>query len=278
MVMCRLLFRRIQANFGGNLQFVASGSAALCPETQLFLRVCLDIYLMSSFGATEVTSCAALQRLDDKSVGNCGAPLPGVEIKLENWEEGGYRVTDQPYPRGEVVVGGPTVADGYLGLNDNSFFKDDKGTQWFRTGDIGVILPTGQLNIIDRKKDLVKLQNGEFVSIAKVEGILRGCPEVENLCVVPHARQLVALVCPAEGVVGPEETKGRTFLPAPADLAGKLAQYCAEKGLSKVEIPTSFGLCLEEWTPESGLMTSALKIRRCPIKNRYLEKIESMLQ
>ncbi|UYV73277.1 ACSL4 [Cordylochernes scorpioides] len=266
MVMCRLLFRRIQANFGGNLQFVASGSAALCPETQLFLRVCLDIYLMSSFGATEVTSCAALQRR-------------------------GYRVTDQPYPRGEVVVGGPTVADGYLGLNDNSFFKDDKGTQWFRTGDIGVILPTGQLNIIvrgfemqltyggaDRKKDLVKLQNGEFVSIAKVEGILRGCPEVENLCVVPHARQLVALVCPAEGVVGPEETKGRTFLPAPADLAGKLAQYCAEKGLSKVEIPTSFGLCLEEWTPESGLMTSALKIRRCPIKNRYLEKIESMLQ
>ena len=57
------------------------------------------------------------------------------------------------------------------------------GRRWFRTGDIGQVEETGSIRIIDRKKDLVKLQYGEYVSLGKVESVLKTCPLVDNICV-----------------------------------------------------------------------------------------------
>ena len=87
-----------------------------------------------------------------------------------NWEEGGYTVTDQQGPRGEIVVGGGHVAKEYYAMPDKTeeeFFTDN-GKRWFKTGDIGHMMVDGTIRIIDRKKDLVKLQGGEYVSLGKV--------------------------------------------------------------------------------------------------------------
>lgn len=85
---------------------------------------------------------------------------------------GNYHVLDKPYPRGEIVVGGGCVTAGYYkndGLTTESFREED-GTRWFYTGDIGEIQSDGSIRIIDRKKDLVKLQYGEYISLGKVSG------------------------------------------------------------------------------------------------------------
>lgn len=79
-------------------------------------------------------------------------------------------MTDKPYPRGEIVVGGGSVAAGYYKNDDLTAesFKYEDGVRWFYTGDIGEIHPDGSIKIIDRKKDLVKLQFGEYISLGKV--------------------------------------------------------------------------------------------------------------
>ena len=116
--------------------------------------------------------------------GRAGAPLYDVDIKLVNWDDGNYRVTDTPNPRGEVHVGGDNVAVGYF-KNDAETaanFYEENGRRWFKTGDIGEFDKDGVLKIIDRKKDLVKLQHGEYVSYGKTESVLKTAPIVENIC------------------------------------------------------------------------------------------------
>jgi len=79
-----------------------------------------------------------------------GAPTTVCDIRLENWEEAGYRVTDYPHPRGEILIGGDIVSAGYYKLSDKTkedFFQED-GRQWFRTGDIGEFHADGSIKII----------------------------------------------------------------------------------------------------------------------------------
>ena len=72
----------------------------------------IDIRLQG-YGLTESSACGTIMDGDELTTGRGGPPLQGVEIKLLNWEEGNYLVTDSPNPRGEIVVGGGNVATGY---------------------------------------------------------------------------------------------------------------------------------------------------------------------
>ena len=83
-------------------------------------------------------------------------------MKLVNWAEGNYMVTDKPNPRGEIHIGGDNVALGYYDNPEKTEedFYDEDDRRWFRTGDIGRINTNGTISIIDRKKQFVKLQNG----------------------------------------------------------------------------------------------------------------------
>ena len=91
----------------------------------------------------------------------------------------------------------PEYNDEFISLG---YFKNDKmtaenffnegGKRWFRTGDVGELFEDGTLRIIDRKKDLVKLQLGEYVSLGKVESQLKTHPLVENICVYGDSYQV----------------------------------------------------------------------------------------
>merc|ERR1719382_763010 len=78
-------------------------------------------------------------------------------------------------------------------------FTEEHGIRWFHTGDIGQFTPLGQLQIIDRKKDLVKLQQGEYVALSKVENALKSCPLVElPMCYARSTESYcIALICPS---------------------------------------------------------------------------------
>lgn len=81
-------------------------------------------------------------------MGRVGAPVQCTQIRLVDWEEGGYRVTDKPYPRGEIIMGGDNIAMGYYKNETNSDFYEEDGKRWIRTGDIGEVHPDGVFRII----------------------------------------------------------------------------------------------------------------------------------
>lgn len=101
------------------------------------------------------------------TTGRAGAPTTVCDIRLVDWDEGNYRVTDKPFPRGEILIGGNNISPGYYKnpIKTKEDFLDEEGKRWFRTGDIGELQQDGVIRIIDRKKDLVKLQAGEYVSL-----------------------------------------------------------------------------------------------------------------
>lgn len=93
--------------------------------------------------------------------------IPGsIEVKLVDFPDAGYFSTNKP-PQGEIWIRGGSVTDGYLDLEKETkeSFTDDR---WFKTGDIGEFDGNGHLRIIDRKKNLVKALNGEYIALEKV--------------------------------------------------------------------------------------------------------------
>ncbi|CAN8019594.1 unnamed protein product [Ixodes persulcatus] len=288
----RIVFKKTRNILGGRLRVIVCGSAPLSRYTQEFLTNCLCCPIVQGYGLTETTAGATLQDPDDDIVfGVAGPPLNGVYIKLVDWDEGGYRLTDKPYPRGEIVVGGPTVAAGYFKRPELTLECFESGhIPWFYTGDIGEFIPQGLLRIIDRKKDLVKLQYGEYVSLGKVETALKTHPLVDNVCVIGSSLSTftVALIQPSEPALRKlAETAGLTPAALPlANLcddkrvtekaANDLIAHCMKAGLIKFEIPRKYKLCKEAWTPESELVTAALKIRRIQIQAFYMQDIMDM--
>merc|ERR1712012_270181 len=279
----KTLFRRIRYFLGGKVRVMLSGGAPLASDTHSLCRTCLSMPLIQGYGLTETASCATVTHTRDRMTGRAGAPLYDVDIKLVNWEEGGYRVTD-PNPRGEVHVGGDNVAVGYF-KNDKETeanFYEENGRRWFRTGDIGEFDKDGVLKIIDRKKDLVKLQHGEYVSYGKTESVLKTAPIVENICAYadPSRDHIIAIVIPDKNILQEINTE-LSVKEACCDPEVKrqvvkmLKGYGLKNCLKTFEVPAKVLLVLDEWTPDNGLVTAAFKIRRKFIYDEYKKEIEA---
>lgn len=287
----RVIFKKTSAVLGGNVKAVACGSAPLSRQTSRYLRVCMCCPIAEGYGLTETGGAATIVDADDVSENRVGAPLTRCYIRLVDWPEGNYSVSDHPNPRGEVLVGGPGVAKGYF-KNDEltrESFREESGIRWFYTGDIGEIFPDGTLKIIDRKKDLVKLQYGEYVSLGRVEMILKTCPLIDNMFVYGSSLHtyLVAFVTPNHKQLlrlakefGKEELSTLKELCEDSDVVkaatDSILAYARASELHKTEVPLKLKLCAEEWMPDSGLVTPTLKLRRKPLQNFYQRDIDEM--
>merc|ERR1711988_608381 len=202
----------------------------------------------------------------DNVAGSVGPPTVCSVIRLADWEEGNYMNSDKDKPeigmrRGEVLIGGPSVCQGYY-INpskpNSEFLKKNKedwveidGIRFFRTGDIGQIRPDGTLQIIDRKKDLWKGPNGEYVALTKVEAALKLSEFVDMpMCYGKTGGNFpVALICPQKPrliALGKELGLGEDFetLCLHSKVIEKVAEACtalckAQK-LAEFEIPKKF--------------------------------------
>lgn len=285
-----LVFKRVRALLGGNMRVLLSGGAPLSAATQRFMNICMCCPVGQGYGLTETCGAGTISEVWDYSTGRVGAPLVCSEIKLKDWVEGGYFGTDKPNPRGEIVIGGPNVTMGYYkneSKNKEDFFVDGNGQRWFCTGDIGEFHSDGCLKIIDRKKDLVKLQAGEYVSLGKVEAVLKNCSLIDNICayansdqsyvisfVVPNHKQLMA-VAEQKRVRGTfEEICNNAQMEK--EVLCIITEAATAAKLERFEIPKKIRLCAEPWTPETGLVTDAFKLKRKELKTHYQEDIERM--
>ncbi|KAM4554944.1 long-chain-fatty-acid--CoA ligase 4 isoform 1-T2 [Odontesthes bonariensis] len=284
-----LLFRKVKKLLGGRLRMILSGGAPLSSATQRFMNVCFCCPVGQGYGLTETCGAGSITEVADISTGRVGAPLICCEIRLRDWAEGGYTSKDQPNPRGEILIGGPNVTMGYYRneSNNQDFFVDEKGQRWFCTGDIGEFHPDGCLQIVDRKKDLVKLQAGEYVSLGKVESVLKNCSLIDNICayanseqnyvisfVVPNQKRLTELA-KQRGIVGTWEELC-THRDMEKVVLGEIKDVASNIKLQRFEIPMKVHLSPEPWTPETGLVTDAFKLKRKELKNHYLHHIERM--
>ncbi|KAI5636047.1 AMP-binding enzyme domain-containing protein [Phthorimaea operculella] len=289
-ILNRLMFTKVRALLGGKVRLMISGGAPLSPDTHTQVRICLCCDVVAGYGLTETTSSATVMDPHDRSTGRVGAPCTGTDLKLVNWEEGNYRVTNKPFPQGEIVIGGENVAEGYYKNPEKTReeFVEIDGRRWFRSGDIGELHHDGCIKIIDRKKDLVKLQAGEYVSLGKVEAELKTCPIVENICVYgdPTKMYTVALLVPnpqhlaelAKRIGLPDMDFDQLCQNAEVEKAvvKELAEHARKCGLEKFEVPAAVKLCTEVWSPDMGLVTAAFKIKRKDIQERYKEDIKRM--
>ncbi|XP_071716268.1 long chain acyl-CoA synthetase 6, peroxisomal-like [Rutidosis leptorrhynchoides] len=283
----RLVFNKIKDKLGGRVRFMVSGASPLSADVMDFLKVCFGCPVMEGYGMTESSCVITCMQEDDILSGHVGPPNPACEVKLVDVPEMNYTSEDQPYPRGEICVRGPIVFQGY--------YKDEVQTRevideegWLHTGDIGLWSPGGRLKIIDRKKNIFKLAQGEYIAPEKIENVYAKCKFVAQCFVYGDSfnSSLVAVVCVdpdmlkawavKEGIKFESleqlcnDPRARTAVLADMDQTGKEAQ------LRGFEFVKAITLVAEPFTMENGLLTPTFKIKRPQAKAYFAKAIADM--
>lgn len=192
----KLVFDKIKQGLGGRVRLLISGAAPLPRHVEEFLRVTCCSTLTQGYGLTEscggcFTSIANVFSM----AGTVGVPMSTIEVRLESVPELGYDALGK-VPRGEICLRGKTLFSGYHKRQDltDSVLIDG----WFHTGDIGEWQPDGALKIIDRKKNIFKLSQGEYIAVENIENVFLQCPIVASIWVYGNSFEsfLVAVVVP----------------------------------------------------------------------------------
>ncbi|KAL8715287.1 MAG: hypothetical protein Q9220_001245 [cf. Caloplaca sp. 1 TL-2023] len=219
----------------------------------------------------------------DRAIGEIPA---AVEIKLVDVPDLGYLSSHSPNPQGEIWIRGGAVTEGYLDLESENRESFQDG--WFKTGDIGEFDENGHLRVVDRKKNMVKTLNGEYIALEKLESIYRSSPLVANICVYAAETESkpIAIVVPAEAALeslakqlGGIDGDSIDSLAGNENLrAAALKQIQSDGkrgGLMGIEIVEGIVLAGEEWTPANGLVTSAQKVNRKAILAKYKDDVDA---
>jgi long-chain acyl-CoA synthetase len=149
---------------------MVSGSAPLDPSLHQFLRIVFGNEFIQGYGLTETYAISLAQFSNDLSAGNCGAIVPSAECCLLSVPDMEYLVTDKPFPRGELLIRSKTLFKGYY-RNEEETKKAMTEDGWFKTGDICTVDEMGRFKIIDRRKNVLKLAQGEYISPERIEGV-----------------------------------------------------------------------------------------------------------
>ncbi|PWA01864.1 hypothetical protein BB558_002007 [Smittium angustum] len=178
----RVVFKSVSDQLGGKVSLIVSSAAPASGETLGFIRCCFPGKVHEAYGLTETSAPCTLTLESDISGATVGPPISSSMVKLVDVPEMGYFCTDKPYPRGELCAFGPGVFKGYYKQPENTRDAiDSEG--WFHTGDIASFDNYGRVIIIDRKKNVFKLSQGEFVAPEKVEKVYTDHPLINQIFV-----------------------------------------------------------------------------------------------
>jgi long-chain acyl-CoA synthetase len=285
----KLVLRKVQSRLGGNVRIMITGAAPIAAEVLEFLRAAFGCEVLEGYGQTETAAGACVTNFGDYSTeagGHVGAVVPCTELKLVDIPDMNYFATDKPNPRGEICFRGNNVFKGYFKLPDKTKEALDQDG-WCHTGDVGMILPNGSLKIIDRKKHLFKLSQGEYIAPEKIEQVYQRAPFVQQVFV--HGESLRSTLV---GVVVPDPDTLRSW----AKQNGKstdVHQLCKDAEVNKMilqgmiatgkenklhsfEQVKAIYLEADPFTPENGLLTPSMKAKREVIRVHYKPQIEAM--
>ncbi len=282
----RILFNKFKQLIGGRVKIMLSGGAPLGVESQEFIRVCFGATFIQGYGLTETAGAVCIQGVFDPfETRVVGVPIASCEIKLVSQPEMGYLVTDKPCPRGELVVRGNNISQGYYRQKEETRKAFQDG--WFFTGDIAEIEPDGVVKIVDRKKNLVKLSGGEYVALEHLESLYSTSDLVTNIMI--HADQSqdtpVALIVPNMKPIKEWAKQNGLSIEDRSKLikSRRVSDYVRDQlvdtvgsELKSFEKLKSVRLVDEPWTVENDLITSAQKLKRKSIEDKYKDLLGEM--
>uniref|UniRef100_A0A663F548 Arachidonate--CoA ligase n=1 Tax=Aquila chrysaetos chrysaetos TaxID=223781 RepID=A0A663F548_AQUCH len=280
----KLFFNKIQASLGGCVRMIVTGAAPASPTVLGFLRAALGCQVYEGYGQTECTAGCTFTTPGDWTSGHVGAPLPCNLIRLKDVEELNYFASKG---EGEVIcVKGPNVFKGYLKDEEKTTEAlDQEG--WLHTGDIGKWLPNGTLKIIDRKKHIFKLAQGEYIAPEKIENIYIRSDPVAQIYVHGDSLQafLVGIVVPDSEVM-PGWAKKRGFDGTYTELCKNkelqqaimedMVRLGKESGLHSFEQVKAIYIHSDMFSVQNGLLTPTLKAKRPELRDYFKKQIEEL--
>ena len=266
----RLVYGKLRAALGGNVQYSWSAAAPLGTHLGHFFRGC-GITILEGYGLTETSPATNSNTPEAQKIGTVGQPIPGCTIRIA--------------PDGEVFVKGHVVFQGYW--NNEAATKemiDEDG--WLHTGDIGVLDEEGFLAITGRKKDIIITSAGKNVAPAVLEDRLRTHRLVSECLVVGDAKPFITVLvaCDPEAFAQWKAENGQPETATMADLRDdpalradiQAAVDYANEAVSRAEAIKKFVILDEDFTEAGGQLTPTLKVRRNIVIEQYATQISAL--
>ena len=293
-----LIFRNVRNVLGGRLRFMLLGSAPMDGYVLNYLRCALSCEIVEGYGQTEDAAGILLTKTYDPVTGHLGGPGYSTELKLIDVPDLEYKTTDiddssgKWRPRGELCVRGPILFKGYLNLPEETKKSVDEDG-WLHSGDVAMIIPEhgNAFRIIDRVKNMFKLQQGEYISPEKIESKLENCKYVEKIFIYGDSLQnyLVGILVPKskdvieflqkKGIENVSKENYKDYFEDEdliKDILNEIDDFSRQNDIKGFEIIKKVYLSKEAFTVDNNLLTTTLKIRRHIAKKHFLKEIEKM--
>ncbi len=255
-----LVYKKARARFGGNLEAITSGGAALSPKVQSFING-IGIYCGQGYGLTETSPVITLYERGKLRAGSVGTPIQDVQVKIAEED-------------GEILTKGPHIMAGYLNLPDETA-QTISEDGWLHTGDIGKIDEDGYLHITDRKKQLFKLSTGKYIAPAPIEVALASSALIEHAVVVgPDFKFCAALIVVDARYV--EQALGKEVDSSVLEREVQTIIDDVNQDLPPWEQIKKFHVIHDPFTIDGGQLTPTLKVRRKNIFTQFKDEIDSM--
>ena len=266
----RLVYAKLRAVVGGQVQYAVSGGSALGERLGHFFRGA-GITILEGYGLTETTAAATVNRPSANKIGSVGLPVPGSALKIAD--------------DGEILIKGPTVFAGYWG-NSKSTAEALTADGWMCTGDLGKLDDEGYLRITGRRKEIIVTAAGKNVAPAPLEDRIRAHFLVSQSMVVGDGRPYAAALVTIDEEAFPA-WKERHSKPAGAtaaelrddpDLVAEIqaAVDDANTTVSRAESIRRFRIVDGDFTQENGQLTPSLKVRRNVVAKDRAADIEAL--
>ncbi len=254
-----------QSLLGGRYVSAMTGSAPISPELKAWVEEFLDLHLVEGYGSTE----AGAVFVD----GQIRRP-PVIDYKLVDVPELGYFGTDVPHPRGELLVKSEQVFPGYYRRPEITAEVFD-ADGYYRTGDVVAEIGPDQVRYLDRRNNVLKLSQGEFVTVSKLEAAFGDSPLVRQIYVYGNSARpyLLAVVVPSEDALS--TYGGRHSAELKPAISASLKDAARRAGLQSYEIPRDFIVETTPFTLENGLLTGIRKLAWPRLKERYGPELEA---
>ena len=263
----KIVRRKVNKRFGGNLKALVSGGSALNFEVGLYLTA-LGLPLLQGYGQTETAPVVSANPPEKIKLDTVGIVFKGTEVKIAD--------------DGEILVRGENVMNGYW--NDPHSTNATIIDGWVHTGDIGKFDEDNYLIITDRKKDIIVNSGGDNISPSRIEAKLDIAPEIaQSMLYGDYKNYLVAIIVPnkEEALIWAKEnnkSEDLSILIEDEDFIKIIKQVTVRinKNLSVIEQVRKFILIDHEFTIENGMMTPSMKVRRFKVKEKYEESLENL--
>ncbi len=264
----KLILNKIREAFGGRLRFAISGGAPIAKDIELFFHAC-GILILEGYGLTETTAAICVNAPFNYRFGSVGRPIGDTQLRIAE--------------DGEILVKSQKVM--------REYYHDDENTKkvftdgWFHTGDIGEIMPSGDLKITDRKKDLIKTAGGKYVAPQKLENLLKTQPLISHVLIHGDNKKYIVALLTLDpvGLKNFAAEKGISFqniaaLTQNPMVLEKIRLSVAEVNtqLASFETIKRFSILQHEFTIESGELTPSLKVKRKVLDQKFQKQIEAL--